>query len=108
MARLPYYDPSKKDDEFNTYIGKLGGLNIFRMLAHSERTARGFVRLGNALLYRGALVFGNGDNVRMPQEARAALIGLADTRAALPWRSRSDAAARLVYEWYRAGYVELA
>jgi 4-carboxymuconolactone decarboxylase len=55
MARLPYYDPSTKDAEFNAYIGKLGGLNIFRMLAHSERTARGFVRLGNALLFRGAL-----------------------------------------------------
>ena len=55
MARQPYYDPSHKDADFNTYVGKLGGLNIFRMLAHSENTCRGFVRLGNALLYRGKL-----------------------------------------------------
>jgi 50S ribosomal protein L16 3-hydroxylase len=64
--------------------------------------------LKTRMLYRGALVFVNGDCVRMPKEARAALVGLADARAALPWRSRSDAAARLVYEWYRGGYVELA
>ncbi|MBL8674108.1 MAG: carboxymuconolactone decarboxylase family protein [Rhodospirillales bacterium] len=55
MARIPYYDPATKDADFNEFVGKVGGLNIFRMLAHSERTARGFVRLGNALLYKGIL-----------------------------------------------------
>jgi len=55
MARQPYYDPSQKDAEFNAFVGKLGGANIFRMLAHSEKTCRGFVRLGNSLLFRGSL-----------------------------------------------------
>ena len=38
----------------------------------------------------------------------APMIALADERAALPWRSRSPQAARQLYQWYRAGYVELA
>jgi hypothetical protein len=60
------------------------------------------------MLFRGDRLFINGECVRMPASARAPLIALADDRAALPWRSRSPQAARQLYQWYRAGYVELA
>ncbi|MPZ43052.1 MAG: cupin domain-containing protein [Betaproteobacteria bacterium] len=78
-----------------------------RFLAHAR--AHG-VRLAAStrMLFRGDRLFVNGECVRMPPSARAALIALADERAALPWRSRSLQAARQMHEWYRAGYVELA
>jgi 50S ribosomal protein L16 3-hydroxylase len=81
-------------------------LSFARFLDHAR--ARG-VRLAAAtrMLFRRDRVFINGDSVQVPAAARKPLIALADERAALPWRSRSREATRHVYEWYRAGYVEL-
>lgn len=55
MARIPYYDPDKASPKLAELMGKVGPLNIFRMLAHSETGARGFTLLGNALLFKGRL-----------------------------------------------------
>jgi 50S ribosomal protein L16 3-hydroxylase len=77
-----------------------------RFLAHAR--ARGLrLALQTRMLFRGNRVFINGECVTMPAAARASLVALADERAAMPWRGRSLQAARQVYEWYRAGYVEL-
>lgn len=82
-------------------------LSFARFLRHAR--LRGIrLALKTRMLYRGGLVFMNGDCIRMPPDARGALARLADERAALPWRARSAAAARQLYEWYRAGYVEPA
>lgn len=56
MARVPYYDPAKAPAKLAEMMGKLQpALNIYRMLANSDPVARGFVHLGNALLFRGKL-----------------------------------------------------
>lgn len=56
MARIPYYDPAKASPKLAELMGKLKPvLNIYRMLANSDAGARGFVHLGNALLFRGKL-----------------------------------------------------
>lgn len=56
MARIPYYDPAKATPKLAEMMGKLKPvLNIYRMLANSDAGARGFVHLGNALLFRGKL-----------------------------------------------------
>ncbi|HJQ57936.1 MAG TPA: carboxymuconolactone decarboxylase family protein [Vineibacter sp.] len=55
MARIPYYDPSTRDPKFNELVGKLGGIGIYRMMAHAEGALKGFGRLGNALLFNGRL-----------------------------------------------------
>lgn len=65
-------------------------------LAHSSR-----------MLFRGELVFINGESVRAPSRQRSALIALADARKLAPWRNPPPQAARQVYDWYRLGYVEL-
>jgi 50S ribosomal protein L16 3-hydroxylase len=82
-------------------------VSFARFGAHAR--SRG-IRLAAAtrMLFRGDRLFVNGECVRMPRAARAPLIALADERAALPWRSRSPQAAQQLYQWYRAGYVELA
>jgi 50S ribosomal protein L16 3-hydroxylase len=63
--------------------------------------------LKTRMLFRGDMIFINGDCVRVPPTARPVLVALADARAAVPWRGRSLHANRYVYDWYRAGYVEL-
>lgn len=56
MARIPYYDPAKAPPKLAEMMGKLKPtLNIYRMLANSDAGARGFVHLGNALLFRAKL-----------------------------------------------------
>ncbi len=56
MARIPYYDPAKAPPKLAELMGKIKPqLNIFRALANSDPVARGFVQLGNALLFRGKL-----------------------------------------------------
>jgi hypothetical protein len=59
------------------------------------------------MLFRAGTLYVNGEAQRMPSGSRDALIALADARAATPWRSRSAPAGRLLYDWYRSGYVEL-
>jgi len=56
MARIPYYDPAKAPPKLAEMMGKLKPeLNIYRALANSDPVARGFVHLGNALLFRAKL-----------------------------------------------------
>lgn len=53
MPRIPYYDVEKATGKHAEFLGKLGtDLNIYRMLAHSEYGLKGFIRMGNALLYK--------------------------------------------------------
>lgn len=56
MARVDYYDRNKVSEKLNKIMdGLQPQLNIFRMLANSEPVARGFLKMGNALLDRGQL-----------------------------------------------------
>ncbi len=53
MSRVPYFDLEAATGEHAEFLGKLKPtLNIFRMLANSEYGMKGFVRMGNALLYK--------------------------------------------------------
>ena len=53
MARIPYYEVEKATGKHAEFLGKLGThMNIYRMLANSENGLKGFIRMGNALLYR--------------------------------------------------------
>lgn len=55
MARIDYVDPAKASDRVNELIGKLNNSNIFRMLGHSERHFETYVRMGNAIRFKGSL-----------------------------------------------------
>jgi AhpD family alkylhydroperoxidase len=56
MPRLPYYEVDNATGKHAEFLDKLKPhLNIYRMLANSEPALKGFVRMGNALLYRGEL-----------------------------------------------------
>jgi 4-carboxymuconolactone decarboxylase len=56
MARVEYYDRNKVSEKLNKIMdGLQPQLNIFRMLANSEPVARGFLKMGNAILDRGKL-----------------------------------------------------
>ena len=53
MSRIPYYDVETATGKHAEFLGKLKPmLNIYRMLANSEHGLKGFLRMGNALLYR--------------------------------------------------------
>ena len=53
MARIPYHDVETATGTHAEFLAKLKPhLNIFRTLANSEAGLKGFVRMGNALLYR--------------------------------------------------------
>jgi 50S ribosomal protein L16 3-hydroxylase len=63
--------------------------------------------LKSRMLYRGNLVFINGETVAAGADTRRLFRKLADERA-LPPPVRADAPVRtLLYAWYRAGYIEL-
>ncbi|MGE0659488.1 MAG: carboxymuconolactone decarboxylase family protein [Reyranellaceae bacterium] len=56
MARISYYDRAKVSDKLGKIMDSLQPqLNVFRMVANSEPVARGFLKMGNALLDRGKL-----------------------------------------------------
>ena len=56
MARISYYDRAKVSDKLGKIMDSMQPqLNVFRMVANSEPVARGFLKMGNALLDRGAL-----------------------------------------------------
>jgi 4-carboxymuconolactone decarboxylase len=56
MARVEYYDRNKVSEKLNKIMdGLQPQLNIFRMLANAEPVARGFLKMGNAILDRGKL-----------------------------------------------------
>src|SRR5258707_12498382 len=53
MSRIPYYEVESATGKHAEFLAKLKPhLNIYRMLANSENGMKGFVRMGNALLYR--------------------------------------------------------
>ena len=53
MSRIPYYEVENATGKHAEFLEKLKPhLNIYRMLANSEYGAKGFVRMGNALLHR--------------------------------------------------------
>ena len=53
MPRIPYYEVENATGKHAEFLGKLDPmLNIYRMLANSEQGAKGFLRMGKALLYR--------------------------------------------------------
>jgi 4-carboxymuconolactone decarboxylase len=53
MPRIPYYEVENATGKHAEFLGKLGtDLNIYRMLAHTEYGLKGFIRMGNALLYK--------------------------------------------------------
>src|SRR6476620_8725223 len=53
MPRIPYYDTDSATGKHAEFLDKLKPhLNIYRMLANSEAGLKGFVRMGNALLFR--------------------------------------------------------
>src|SRR4029079_3313657 len=52
-SRIPYYEVETATGKHAEFLDKLKPhLNIYRMLANSEAGLKGFVRMGNALLYR--------------------------------------------------------
>ena len=56
MPRIPYFDVEQAAGKHAEFLEKLKPhLNIYRMLANSEAGLKGFVRMGNALLFRCAL-----------------------------------------------------
>lgn len=56
MARIGYYQREKKSEKLNKIMdGLQPPLNVFRMVANAEPAARGFLKMGNALLDRGTL-----------------------------------------------------
>jgi 4-carboxymuconolactone decarboxylase len=52
MARIPYPDSKSLSPETQDQLGKLPPLNLFRMMAGGEGLLRGFVQLGNHLLFK--------------------------------------------------------
>lgn len=52
-SRIPYYEVDQATGSHAEFLEKLKPhLNIYRMLANSEPALKGFVRMGNALLFR--------------------------------------------------------
>jgi 4-carboxymuconolactone decarboxylase len=53
MPRIPDYEVENATGKHAEFLGKLGThMNIYRMLANSENGLKGFIRMGNALLYK--------------------------------------------------------
>jgi 4-carboxymuconolactone decarboxylase len=53
MPRIPYYEVENATGKHAEFLDKLKPhLNVYRMLANSEAGLKGFIRMGNALLYR--------------------------------------------------------
>ena len=56
MARIPYPDFDALDPEVAAFMRRIDPMiNVFHMMAHAETAVRPFMRLGNALLFKGAL-----------------------------------------------------
>ena len=52
-SRIPYYEVDQATGKHAEFLDKLKPhLNIYRMLANSEAGLKGFVRMGNTLLFR--------------------------------------------------------
>jgi alkylhydroperoxidase family enzyme len=55
MARIPYRDPASAPERVRELLAKNKNANIFRMMAHAEAAFEPYLRLGNALLFKGEL-----------------------------------------------------
>jgi len=56
MARIPYPDLDALPEEVRSFVGRIDPmLNIYRMLPHSETAVYGFMKFGNALLFKAKL-----------------------------------------------------
>jgi alkylhydroperoxidase family enzyme len=56
MARIPYPDLDAIDPEIGAFMRRIDPMvNVFHMMAHAESAVRPFMRLGNALLFKGML-----------------------------------------------------
>ena len=56
MARIPYPDLDALPEEVRSFVGRIDPmLNIYRMLPHAETSLYGFMKLGNALLFKADL-----------------------------------------------------
>lgn len=56
MARIPYPDLDALDPEVGAFMKRIDPMvNVFHMMAHAETAVRPFMRLGNALLFKGVL-----------------------------------------------------
>ena len=53
MSRIPYFEVEQATGKHAEFLAKLNPtLNIYKMLANSEYGMKGFIRMGNALLYK--------------------------------------------------------
>lgn len=55
MARMDYADPESSTERVRKLLGKLDHKNIFRMMAHSPSHFETYVRMGNAIRFKGEL-----------------------------------------------------
>ena len=56
MARIPYPNLDDLDPEVGAFMKRIDPMiNVFHMMSHAETAIRPFMRLGNALLFKGAL-----------------------------------------------------
>jgi len=55
MARMDYADADSANERVQELLGKLDHKNIFRMLAHSPSHFETYVRMGNAIRFKGEL-----------------------------------------------------
>lgn len=56
MARIPYPDLDALPEDVRSFVGRIHPmLNIYRMLPHAETSVYGFMKFGNALLFKAAL-----------------------------------------------------
>ena len=55
MARMEYVDIDSANDRVKELLDKLEHKNIFRMLAHSPSHFETYVRMGNAIRFKGEL-----------------------------------------------------
>ncbi len=55
MARMDYVDTDAANGRVQELLGKLDHRNIFRMLAHSPSHFETYVRMGNAIRFKGEL-----------------------------------------------------
>lgn len=76
----------------------------------ARRAARFGLRLAlkSQMLFRGSRVFINGERCEVGPVAAPLLTKLADRRRLIPPLPLDAEAANWLYQWYRAGYIELA
>lgn len=77
--------------------------------AFAARAARHGMRLAlkTQMLFRGHQVFINGERCEVRGTAARALLRLADRRCLPPHAAINEEAGHWLYQWYRAGYIEL-